>query len=370
MPVHDDILGAILERIDSQISLLRAASTCKRWRSIIAVPAFLRRFRSFHAPGVAGDYCNYYPMPSFPNGVVPETRHPVFLIISPSPSINAGHYYSLDFLPDNSDWKLVDSRGSLLLMRGSSKGAAIRDLLVVCEPSTRRYQRTPLPPELKDAARVGNFLQFYLIGDAGMSNFRVMCEHYKNHSMHVMVFSPGDGKDSSAWQQKDIRSVNPAGLRRTSSLGRATGSWYFGDLNRSNMLVVLDGRTGEFSTSMLPASENWEGKRRYNYCVTEGRDGKPRICFVVEGSMKVFAMRDEGEWALEKRLLLEEAIRGLPGYQPGFNRRLRILTMGPGFVILSLTPYEKWAVSVNLETMEVAPGVDYMGWMVYRCIDL
>ncbi|TVU38595.1 hypothetical protein EJB05_11977, partial [Eragrostis curvula] len=63
---------------------------------------------------------------------------------------------------------------------------------------------------------------FYLIDGAGeeaggsnigMSNFRVVCEHYMDRSMHVMLFSPDDGRDtSSAWIEKDISSIVEAGV--------------------------------------------------------------------------------------------------------------------------------------------------------------
>ena len=59
MDVIDDVLLLILERIDSPVYLVRAASTCKRWHGLIADAGFLRRYRSAHAPSlVAGHYFN------------------------------------------------------------------------------------------------------------------------------------------------------------------------------------------------------------------------------------------------------------------------------------------------------------------------
>ncbi|CAN6361557.1 unnamed protein product [Urochloa humidicola] len=54
----DDVLRLVLERVDSHVSLIRAAAVCKRWRRAIADAAFLRRYRSLHAPAVAGGYRN------------------------------------------------------------------------------------------------------------------------------------------------------------------------------------------------------------------------------------------------------------------------------------------------------------------------
>ncbi|CAO1939551.1 unnamed protein product, partial [Urochloa humidicola] len=53
--MHDDALGLVLERVDSHVSLIRAAAVCRRWRRAITDAAFLRRYRSLHAPAVAGE---------------------------------------------------------------------------------------------------------------------------------------------------------------------------------------------------------------------------------------------------------------------------------------------------------------------------
>ncbi|TVU49449.1 hypothetical protein EJB05_00762, partial [Eragrostis curvula] len=98
--LNDDMVDLILERIGSHVSLIRAASTCKRWRRVIANAAFLRRYRSLHAATVAGAYYNHTPM-----------QGPVFV---PSPSIPIdGRRHSLGFLPHhgkNKSWAVVDSR--------------------------------------------------------------------------------------------------------------------------------------------------------------------------------------------------------------------------------------------------------------------
>jgi hypothetical protein len=56
----DDTVVLILERINSLVSLIRAASTCRRWRRVMADAGFLRRFRSLHGPPVTGHYYNRY----------------------------------------------------------------------------------------------------------------------------------------------------------------------------------------------------------------------------------------------------------------------------------------------------------------------
>ena len=138
MDVIDDILLLILERIDSPVCLVRAASTCKRWHSIIADAGFLRRYRSAHTPSlVAGHYFN---------GILYETDSKSKLRLSfvprlkdrPSTSfvpagtavsspIAARNFSSLDFLPGDGDdcpptWAVLYSRGSLLLLYCMASG--------------------------------------------------------------------------------------------------------------------------------------------------------------------------------------------------------------------------------------------------------
>ncbi|GJM88473.1 hypothetical protein PR202_ga04541 [Eleusine coracana subsp. coracana] len=89
MPV--DIQEHILLQLDSPISLLRASSTCKLWRRLIAGTVFLQRFRSLHRPPVVGYYHN--------------TNHllrpvPIFKPVPPVTTTIASRYEPFDlFLP-------------------------------------------------------------------------------------------------------------------------------------------------------------------------------------------------------------------------------------------------------------------------------
>ncbi|RLN28581.1 uncharacterized protein C2845_PM05G03550 [Panicum miliaceum] len=104
MDLHDDVLGLVLERVGSHVSLVRAAAVCRRWRRAIAGAAFLRRFRSLHAPVVAGYYHNTSPWAHFLMGVDARTsKGPVFLPSSPLTMVDARHF-SLDFLPHGAAW--------------------------------------------------------------------------------------------------------------------------------------------------------------------------------------------------------------------------------------------------------------------------
>ncbi|TVT99872.1 hypothetical protein EJB05_54725 [Eragrostis curvula] len=52
MDLNIDALELVFKRVDSPVSLIRAAAVCKRWRHAIADPAFLRLFRSLHRPSL------------------------------------------------------------------------------------------------------------------------------------------------------------------------------------------------------------------------------------------------------------------------------------------------------------------------------
>lgn len=61
--VPDHLLEVILLRLDSSVSLLRAAAACTRWRRVVADAGFLRSFRSLHgARHVAGRYHTVDPL--------------------------------------------------------------------------------------------------------------------------------------------------------------------------------------------------------------------------------------------------------------------------------------------------------------------
>nr|TKW29246.1 hypothetical protein SEVIR_3G383900v2 [Setaria viridis] len=298
MDVNDDALGLILERVDSG-----------RWRRAVADAAFLRRYRTLHAPP-AGNYHNERSSLRTSHG------RPVFVPSSAS-MVDARHV-SLDFLPDVAgSWIIVDSRGSLLLLCHADLvpfPVKFRDM-VVCEPLTRRYRRIHPPPDFGCF-----FLKNYLLdgeaneagGRISMSNFRVLCMFQHDDVMQGALYTVG-----SSWSKKKIDHIEP-----------------------SFKIIYLVGRAGGLLL---------------------------RIFTVVDDTMKVFIRLEGGKWVLENRVLLSEATRGLPGYKPSFFSGCPryVLTIGTEFVILKAM--EAWTFSINLETMEVAPAVEYMGLLVYGC---
>ncbi|BAT07462.1 Os09g0323400 [Oryza sativa Japonica Group] len=244
MDLPDDLVELILLRLASTVYLIRAASTCKQWRRIVAAAdaGFLRRFRSLHAPAIAGYYYNSEKFTSF----APSSPS----ASASAPAIDDSHF-SLDFLQvivqdivdgsrpqSSSSWRIMDSRGSLLLLdfAGSHPDDGVRSLLV-CEPLTRRYQWV-VPPSAGRGFGGGGceFSRAYLAdgaeadeagGRVGMSNFRVVYELYHHHhgvSAAVFTFTTGGGAQLS-WEEKAIGNI--AGSSSCMHvLGHAGGSWY------------------------------------------------------------------------------------------------------------------------------------------------
>ncbi|CAN6361559.1 unnamed protein product [Urochloa humidicola] len=351
--MNDDALRLVLELVESHVSLIRAAAVCKWWRRAIADAAFLRRYRSLHAPTVAGE---------FHNGGWRSDEGPVF--IPSSPSVVGAHHFSLDFLPGGAGpWSVVDSRGSLLLLTDMRVLEHRFPDMAVCEPLTCRFDI--IPPLAEDVDGGCSYLIDGIGIEAGgrisMSNFRVLCMFNRDGAVHTAMLTAG-----SSWSEKSICHAAP-NFHSTNYLGRARGSWYFCVEGRT--LVNLDGSTGDFTSSALPAIEDLDfNQGRCNFFVTELRDGKPHIITVSNNTLKVFARLDNGEWAWEKSALLREVTCGLPGYKPSFFYSGQdILVRGSGFVILSPQSAESWQYSVDLETMGAELTTCDMKPMVYQC---
>nr|BAD23680.1 hypothetical protein [Oryza sativa Japonica Group] len=369
MDLPDDLVELILLRLASTVYLIRAASTCKQWRRIVAAAdaGFLRRFRSLHAPAIAGYYYNSEKFTSF----APSSPS----ASASAPAIDDSHF-SLDFLQvivqdivdgsrpqSSSSWRIMDSRGSLLLLdfAGSHPDDGVRSLLV-CEPLTRRYQWV-VPPSAGRGFGGGGceFSRAYLAdgaeadeagGRVGMSNFRVVYELYHHHhgvSAAVFTFTTGGGAQLS-WEEKAI--------------GNIAGS--------SSCMHVL-GHAGGSCTAEYSASESelpleadnwlcWDVMIFFPSCfrVAEGRDGHPRILTVVPGggALKVFARCDNGggEWVEEKMIPCAAAMHrllGRPASSSSLGQWMSIVTTRPGFAVVSPQVREgRWFFAVDLDTME------------------
>ncbi|CAL5088881.1 unnamed protein product [Urochloa decumbens] len=339
--IPDDTLELILLHLDSQVSLLRAASTCKRWRRVVAGDAFLHRFGSLHKlPTVAGTYNSSF-LRVRPRFVEPSPRNT---------DVDSVHF-SLDFLPDNgitlTRWRINDSHRTLLLLEREHCNKGIRDF-IVCEPLTRRHQIIP-PPAMASPSYIRG--QTFLLGGGsdGMSNFRVLCLVHAGGSSHAFVFCTG----ASCWRAVNISNHE----RRYEFIGFASGSiyWHGGD----RTVLATDQATAQFSSFLLPHVEGWypfDAISMLKITVAVGSDGQTRIVLGAgTATLKVLVQAAGGEWALEKSIQLTAAmldppllerrwyfVHGVRGVQSTGTVHIRIHTAGG-----------RRKFSIDLETMEV-----------------
>ncbi|KAL6655757.1 hypothetical protein ACP70R_006583 [Stipagrostis hirtigluma subsp. patula] len=255
--IPEEVLELILLLVNSLACLVRAASTCKRWRRIVSDAGFRRRFRSIHgAPIVAGAYYTgkRFQLPHF--------------LPSPSATID-GRFFSVDFLPGGPYvWKLKDSRGSLILLdrRYSNERCNQCSDLIICEPLTRRYET--LPTSSSYISFTGAFLLDGESAEAAgisMSNFRVLCLLLHEDRTHAAVFTSG-----SSWQLKSTDNL------WMDLVGFTTSFIYF--YNGGGTVMSVDRHTAEFSSFVLPYIGHWD--RRISgrkMSVSAGSDGEARI---------------------------------------------------------------------------------------------
>ncbi|PNT64392.1 hypothetical protein BRADI_4g28081v3, partial [Brachypodium distachyon] len=375
-PVQDipeHLFELVLLRLDSSLWLIRAAAVCLRWRRAGADAGFLRLFRTLHPPHVIG-HCYtvdpYYDMP--PRSSSPgmaECGGCVFVPASSSspPAFVGGRRFSLGFLPDSKSWELVDCRGSLLLSRKETCWVARMRPLLVCEPTTGRYQGILRPTGLNGRS-LGMFLLDGVQPDGGcinMSNFRIMCAMYTFNIWHhdretpfACVFSSGsDGGWRVVDHAGDIVLPFPGKINSLNFVGRANGSVYWEIDGDAAVLALGEAGTG-FSRVLFPENVRASHCERTLRVMAGADDGAAlRVVRVIGSELKVFARLPGGssgagdEWMQEKLLSLPEATRGLPGHEERFFQGAAMIVDANASYVL-VTPSEKtWLFSVDLETM-------------------
>ncbi|KAL6655760.1 hypothetical protein ACP70R_006586 [Stipagrostis hirtigluma subsp. patula] len=298
----DDLLDLVLLRLDSPLCLVRAASTCKRWRRVVADAdgAFLRRFKTLHrVPPAIGHYYTDNPDPPKKEGTYHYAMRmlpavdPVFL---PSSSLPAGgpvgrqRRLSLDFVPGRGRHK----DGNPQVHR-----EYYYPDIVVCEPLTRRYQGIIIPREYHYSYRwLGAFL---LDGDddpedgrgaIGMDNFKVL----------LVLYKPDENRYGQYAHGFPVASVFSSG---------SDGGWVKLEDEESGS----DDDDGQYFDGVyLPRPWEMHLAGRTGGCIYS---------------------------------------RGLPGRKEEyFSGPANIIKAGEGFVVLS-PDEEKWLFSVDLDTLEL-----------------
>uniref|UniRef100_A0A0E0LZU1 F-box domain-containing protein n=1 Tax=Oryza punctata TaxID=4537 RepID=A0A0E0LZU1_ORYPU len=383
--IPDHLLVVILLRLDSSVSLIRAAAACTRWRRVVADAGFLRSFRSLRGTRhVAGLYHTVDPC----FGAPPAGGSSVVFVPSSTVIGLDSRFFSLNFLPDYDDnnswsWELVDSRGGLLLFSKKRKstrrwvttmaeaGAHCFPDLVVCEPLTRRYQGIVSPVYFRRHQCLGVFLLDGGAADAdetggfiGMSNFRVVAalhDHTWQHDRAVplaCVFTSGsDGGWCVLQSATDAAAAVdlPERFDYINFAGRAGRCVYWGIDDEDGAMLVLDETTMRFSIDMFPETIRASYDKWTFRVIGGGDDGALRVVRVMSNDLKVFAqIAGSGEWVVERLVRLPEATRELPGRRETFFRQeAKIVAANAAYVLLTPQEKKKWLFSVELETGKV-----------------
>jgi hypothetical protein len=361
--IPDHLLELLLLRLDSSLTILRAAFTCKRWRRIVADTAFLTRFRSLHAAHVPG---HYHVVDPYREKLTPDENNHVFV---PNPSTAGAidrRHFSLDFLPelvDSSSWELADSRGGLLLLYRSRRNRSWRFRfpdLVVCEPLSRRYQGIAYPPERRLHLCFGAFLLDGASVDdtggcIGMSNFRVIVAvyeyvNYVRGAPRACVFSSGVDGGWSLGQS--AASVPLPAFGVLNFVGRTRWSFYWA-MERDGVVLALDDTTAEFSLVAFPDDVVGMTHEWSTFWVVGGEDGAVRVVRVIDRDLVVFArLQGSDEWVKEKLVRLLEAASGLPGRDETDFQQPAVIVAANDTSVLLTPRGETWLFSVELDTQE------------------
>ncbi|KAF8711598.1 hypothetical protein HU200_029049 [Digitaria exilis] len=317
------VLELILLRLDSSISLVRAASACKRWCRVVADAGFQDRFRALRAPHILGHFVSRLGLLADGGG------DPIFV---PSPtwsSIHGHESLSLDFVPKiDGHWTIADSRDGLLLLQkkgGTEPSCRFNPALVVCNPLTRRYEAISCPPETPTGRR--SYLGLFLVksgvgrGVVSLSNFKVMAVKLRDHRMvrgrgvpAACVYSGKCGRwhDVSCPWEGTIDVHNTVGSFFFA--GRANGSLYWGTVSRggaSRAALVLDEATAGVSQIAVPESiiGSYEA---YLFRVIGSDDGTLRTVRtnILDRDVRVHARLhgSGGEWVLQTRVRLPDDV--------------------------------------------------------------
>ncbi|CAN6204166.1 unnamed protein product [Urochloa humidicola] len=352
--IPDDIVELILLPLDTLVSLVRAAATCKQWRRVVADAVFRCRYRSLHGPPViAGTYHNN------------DHKSRPYFIPSQSATVD-GRHISLDFLPRHM-WSVKDSRGSLLLLgRLRMNETGYFSDLVVCEPLTRRYD---IIPPLSTSSNYDVMEAFFLVDDSaddegcdGMSNFRVLCVLQGHNKTHAGVFTSG----RRSWMEKFLHSPSL-------TVGLTTRSIYF--YLGEGKVMSMDLSTAEFSSFVLLPSyvENWDNHVAcHRMTVITGRDSKPR--FVVGDGLvfkiKVYA-RLQGQWVLEKRIDFSNATSGLLRYGWNLAPVASLSLYRAGSVLIEQSKTSRTTcLRLDIDTVEMEPLPDHRDIRMVYSIDI
>jgi hypothetical protein len=279
--LSDDILLEIFVRLPSLATLVRAALTCRAWRSAVASsPSFRRRFRALRPAPFLGIFTNHQHQATAP---LPPFTPAYCRDLDVLAAVRGGDFF-LTFLMKADggggapvSWLACCSHdGYLVLMSTQSEHLAIFNPLTTYCPDyialTDMDAGTGTPAFL--------LAMFLLSSEEDPISFRVLWVCHDTCRVRAAVFSSATSDwQVHPWVEIAERTQLPHDGDKYSWLrpwNRVDGTvyWLFEDME--NMLT-LDTETMEFSVSELPPCL----KSRWHYSVIIGgtKDGAPRIVY-------------------------------------------------------------------------------------------
>ncbi|KAM0898249.1 hypothetical protein ACQ4PT_022054 [Festuca glaucescens] len=254
--IDEDILREIFIRLPSLAALIRAACTCRAWRSaVVSSPAFRRRFRDLHRAPLLGLFFQVPApaqtpnLPAFP-AFIPARHRDRDL----AAAVRCGDFFltSLQERPDESFcWDIIDSRHGYILLMNWDEG-----LLTLFNPLMRWSKTFDLGPTDLFNGRKGDYEYEHhharlVYSDENPMSLRVVMLANDKSRVRAAVLSSETWEWSLLpWVDVPARPTYQGSWIQNDCRMQANGLLYWVYVNQK-ILITLDTRTMEFSTAEL-----------------------------------------------------------------------------------------------------------------------
>ncbi|GJN19642.1 hypothetical protein PR202_gb06937 [Eleusine coracana subsp. coracana] len=340
---NDDLVGEILDRVDSPTTLVRAAAVSKRWLCRASDGAFLRRYRARHPPRLLGFYVagdrmyrpEFVPMPDTEMELAAALRR------------RAGSVF--DALPEFFDSTVWDTRNGRVLFsfadpHGHHRQLAVRDTMR--DPAGAMAELPPLPPTL------GECLHAVLLPDAEDDD-ATTCYHVDVHHVGRSVFAEVTVLRSGAWtvlcSAKANLATPPGGIIPKVTL-LAGGKVYM--VTVAAYIICVDLATANLFAIDLPEGVTYEHFGTLVPC--RGDDSVLYIFHAKGDKLSVWLRRMDndndqqlvaGEWVLRDTVSVKETCRHLVDH-PSEPASARVVGVGDNaeFVFLETLVFNSYFI--------------------------
>lgn len=340
----EDILREIFLRLPSLATLVRAACTCRAWRSTVASsPEFRRRFRALHPTPILGLFleaprpAQFTRTPSFPS-FVPARR----LDRELATAVRGGDFFltsiqeRLDLFPC---WDIVDCCGGNVLLANYVEG-----LLTLFNPLLWWSKTFDLGHEDNSEGHRGFYRQLkarLLYSDEDPMSFRVVRLAHDRSRVRATVFSSDTDEwsvlpwvDVPARPTREFFWIRSGKIWIQNDCGMQANGFLYWVYENGKSIISLDTKTMEFSVAELPYCLK---DRHCSFAVGEMKDGARCIVYAADYCIGVLLWGTDGNgverWVLNRIVnlfvQLAEAVGDIPD-----ELTLNVVAIMAGFVYL------------------------------------